>query len=77
MPTVTVQDHLERLDATLGGMTVRDLLTALQTLPRDAELLAFEAGCQDYCEREVDEVEWQGGRVYLHLGARRDDSRQP
>ena len=53
-------------------MTVRDMLTALQTLPRDAELLAFEAGCQDYCEREV-EVEWQGGRVYLHLGVRRDD----
>ena len=26
-------------------MTVRDMLTALQTLPRDAELLAFEAGC--------------------------------
>jgi hypothetical protein len=25
-------------------MTVRDLLTALQTLPRDAESLAFEAG---------------------------------
>ena len=25
-------------------MTVRDMLTALQTLPRDAELLAFEAG---------------------------------
>jgi hypothetical protein len=23
--------------------------------------------------RAVDEVEWQGGRVYLHLGARRDD----
>jgi hypothetical protein len=42
-------------------------------LPRDAELLAFEAGCEDYCEREVDEIEWQGGRVYLHLGARRDD----
>jgi hypothetical protein len=54
-------------------MTVRDMLTALQVLPRDAELLAFEAGCEDYCEREVDEVEWQGGRVYLHLGARRDD----
>jgi hypothetical protein len=49
------------------------MLTALWTLPRDAELLAFEAGCEDYCEREVDEVEWQGGRVYLHLGARRDD----
>jgi hypothetical protein len=54
-------------------MTVRDLLTALQALPRDAELLAFEAGCEDYSEREIDEVEWQGGRVYLHLGARRDD----
>jgi hypothetical protein len=22
---------------------------------RDAELLAFEPGCQDYCEREVDD----------------------
>ena len=52
-------------------MTVRDMLTALQTLPRDAELLAFEAGCEDYCEREVDELELQGGRVYLHLGAPR------
>jgi hypothetical protein len=48
----------------------------LQALPRDAELLAFEAGCEDYREREVDEVEWQGGRVYLHLGARRDDPRE-
>jgi hypothetical protein len=54
-------------------MTVRDLLTALQRLPKDAELLAFEAGCEEYCEREVDEVEWEGGRVYLHLRARRDD----
>jgi len=26
-------------------MTVRDMLTALQGLPRDAELLAFEADC--------------------------------
>jgi hypothetical protein len=26
---------------------------------------------EDYCEREVDEVEWQGGRVYLHLGGLR------
>jgi hypothetical protein len=54
-------------------MTVRELQETLQRLPRDAELLAFEAGCEDYCEREVDEVEWQGGRVYLHLGVRRDD----
>jgi hypothetical protein len=54
-------------------MTVRDLLAALQVLPRDAELLAFEAGCEDYCEREVDELELLDGRVYLHLGARRDE----
>jgi hypothetical protein len=37
-------------------MTVRDMLTALQALPRDAELLAFEAGCED-SEREVYEVD--------------------
>jgi hypothetical protein len=24
--------------------------------------------------QDNDEVEWQGGRVYLHLGARRDDT---
>src|SRR5512133_2650236 len=66
--------HLSRSARYSKWMTVRDMLTALQTLPRDAELLAFEAGCED-CEREVDEVEWQGGRVYLHLGARRDDPR--
>ncbi len=29
--------------------------------------------CQDYCEREVDELKLQGDRVYLHLGARRDE----
>ena len=33
-------------------MTVRDMLTALQTFPRDADLLAFEDGSEDYCERE-------------------------
>jgi hypothetical protein len=57
-------------------MAVRNLLAALQTLPRDAELLAFEAGCEECCEREVDEVQWQGGRVYLHLSARLDDPPQ-
>jgi hypothetical protein len=36
-------------------MTVRELLTELQHLPRDLEVLAFEAGCEDYCEREVDD----------------------
>ena len=49
------------------------MLTALQTLPRDAELLAFEAGCEDYCERDVDEVKWRGDRVDLQLGVRRHD----
>jgi hypothetical protein len=55
-------------------MTVREFLAELQHLPGDAEVLAFEAGCEEYCEREIDEVEVQGGRVYLHLGARRDDA---
>jgi hypothetical protein len=67
------QDHLQRLERYGEWMTVRELLTELQHLPRDLEVLAFEAGCEDYCEREVDELELQGGRVYLHLGARRDE----
>jgi hypothetical protein len=46
-------------------------------LPRDAEVVAFEAGCKEYCERKVDEVEWQGDRVYLHLGVRRDQPIRP
>lgn len=53
-------------------MTVRELLAGLRPSPR-ARALAFEAGCEDYCEREVDELKLQGGRVYLHLGARRDE----
>ena len=57
-------------------MTVREMLATLQQLPRDAEVLAFEASCEEYCEREVDEAEWQGGRVYRHLGARRDQPRR-
>jgi hypothetical protein len=32
----------------------------------------MEPGCEQYCERELDEVEWRGGRVYFHLGAWRD-----
>jgi hypothetical protein len=41
------------------------MLTALQALPRNAELLAFEAACEDYCEREIDEV---AGAVDRHAG---------
>jgi hypothetical protein len=36
-------------------MTVREFLAGQQHLPRDAEVLAFEAGCEEYCEREVDD----------------------
>jgi hypothetical protein len=49
---------------------VGELVVRLQRLPRETELPAMEPGCEEYCEREIDEVEWQGGRVYLHLGAR-------
>ena len=69
MTTGCDPDSLAQCCCDAGRMTVRALLAALQVLPRDAELLAFE----DYCEREVDDVEWQGGRVYLLLGARRAD----
>jgi len=41
-------------------MTVQELLAQLQHLPRDLEILAFEAGCEAYCEREVDELEFRG-----------------
>jgi hypothetical protein len=36
------------------------MLRQLQHFPQDEEVLAFEAGCKEYCKREVDEVEWQG-----------------
>jgi hypothetical protein len=55
------------------------MLAALQALPRDAELLAFEAGCEDYCEREVDEVELQGGRctcTWAPAGTTRHEARK-
>jgi hypothetical protein len=39
---------------------IRDLLMALQALPRDAELLAFGAGCEDYCHdpRQATSLGW-------------------
>jgi hypothetical protein len=54
-------------------MTVQEMVATLQHLPRDADVLAFEPGCEAYCQREVDELEWQGDQVYLQLGARRDE----
>lgn len=47
-------------------MKVGELTTWLLRLARGAEVLAFEPGCEEYREREVDEVEWLGHRVYLH-----------
>jgi hypothetical protein len=41
--------------------------------PRDAEVLAFEAGCQDYCRGEIKEIKWRGGQVYLCRAPRHDD----
>jgi hypothetical protein len=38
-------------------MPAQDMLTAVQRLPRDAELVAVEPGCEEYCEHEVDKVE--------------------
>ena len=31
----------------------------------------MEAGCEQYCEIELDQVDLQGDRVCLHLGVRR------
>jgi hypothetical protein len=36
-------------------MTVRELLARAPAPPRDPVALAFEAGCEGYCEREVDD----------------------
>jgi hypothetical protein len=36
---------------------VREMLSQVQHLPKDAEVLAFEPGCEEYCEREIDDVE--------------------
>jgi hypothetical protein len=44
MTTGSDPDSLPQCCCDAGRMTVRDLLAALQVLPRDAELLAFEAG---------------------------------
>jgi hypothetical protein len=57
-------------------MAVEELIAKLRLLPKGAELLALEPGCEVYCEREVDDVEGMGHRVYLHLGLRRDDRRE-
>jgi hypothetical protein len=54
-------------------MTAEELATRLLRLPRTVEVLAFEPGCEQYLQREIDDIEWLGPRVYLHLGICRDD----
>lgn len=54
-------------------MTAAELAARLRRLPRAAEVLVFEPGCQEYLEREIDEIEWLDDRVYLHLAVCRDD----
>jgi hypothetical protein len=67
--------HLSRSARYSEWMTVREMLAELERLPRDAELLAFEAGCEDNCEREVDEVEWQGYTLAFRSTGRSDGRR--
>jgi hypothetical protein len=60
----------------LVHITRRESVVDALQRPRHATVhdrLRTPKKCEEYCEREVDEVEWQGGRVYLHLGVRRDD----
>ena len=75
--TIPCRDHQARRSSPVSGMTVEELRTRLRHLPRGAEVLAFEPGCEEYCERELDDLEWLGHRVYLHLGVRRDDRPGP
>jgi hypothetical protein len=60
------------MDRYAERMTVEELATRLLRLPPTAEVLAFEPGCEQYLEREIDQIEWLGHRVYLHLGICRD-----
>jgi hypothetical protein len=54
-------------------MTVEELIAKLRRMPKQAEVLALEPGCEEYCEREIDEVEGTAHRVYLHLGLHRNE----
>ena len=44
-------------------MTVRELLAQLPYLRRNAEVLAFKAGCEEFCERELDDYQRTSGGV--------------
>jgi hypothetical protein len=60
------------MDRYVERMTVEAPAARLLRLPPTAEVLAFEPGCEQYLEREIDQTEWLGHRVYLHLGICRD-----
>jgi hypothetical protein len=66
---VGFEEPVELADHSAEARVVRDYLEGWLAAPKE--------GCRPLGgverPREVDETEWQGGRVYLHLGARRDD----
>jgi hypothetical protein len=49
------------------------MLTALQGLLWTPNCWRSRLGVRTTGKREVDEVDWQGSRVYLHLGVRQDE----
>ena len=63
------EQSTERLRRWHREPRTRDLLATPAALTADQDLKA----CAAKLKREVDELELQGGRVYLHLGVRRDD----
>jgi hypothetical protein len=65
------------MDRYAERMTVEELATRLLRLPPTAEVLAFEPGCEQYLEREIDEIEWLGHRVYLGICRDHPDDHAP
>jgi hypothetical protein len=62
-------------DAELAQVVVDRMCVAADFFPDVQRIKYHEAGQdQECCEREVDEVEWRGDRVYLRLGGRLDES---
>jgi len=47
------------------------------TVRENIDHLSSSLAVKEHREHEVDEVEWQGDRVCLHLGVRRDQRTRP
>jgi hypothetical protein len=61
--------HITPREPVVGGPRVANHATVHHRLRTPRK-------CEAYCEREVDDIEWMGHRVYLHLGLRRDHRRE-